>query len=225
MGLHFWGEKKKTLSKPGIHLKTDFLIEKHKVSALFWARLSKSLYLYELNTKAYAILQHKGEVGKNVRPSGRDWMESTMASGMPISWIPMSDGWKSISGTAKRSLASLRICSPVLYFPLKTISSLGWWTEREMDQDTLLCNHNPNVFSHLAEAFFDGAEIWKDIIPHHGVFLPLQSDNRRALATQLTSYLIISLSFFLKEDLSKFWAFDWLQSEIKFLKTSSIVLY
>lgn len=120
-------------------------------------------------------------------------MESTMASGMPISWIPMSDGWKSISGTAKRSLASLRICSPVLYFPLKTISSLGWWTERQEDQGTALCNHNPNVFSHLAEAFFDGAEVWKDIIPHHVVFLPLQPDNRQALATLFTSFISLSV--------------------------------
>lgn len=123
---------------------------------------------------------------KNVRPFGRDWMESTIASGMPISWMPMSDGWKSISGTAKRSLASLRICSPVLYFPLKTISSLGWWKERGGPGRTLLCHHNSNVSSHLAEAFFDSAEVWKDIIPHHGVFLPLQPDNRQTLATLLT---------------------------------------
>lgn len=152
MGLHFWGEKKKSLSNPGIHLKTDFLIEKHKVSALFWAWLSKSLYLYELNTKA--ILQHKGEVGKNVRPSGRDWIESTMASGMPISWIPMSDGWKSISGTAKRSLASLRICSPVLYFPLKTISSLGWWTERDGPGHAAVQPQSKCVFSPCRSLFW-----------------------------------------------------------------------
>ena len=53
-----------------------------------------------------------------------------MASGMPISWMPMSAGWKSISGTAKRSFANRKICSPVLYFPLKTISSRGLRTER-----------------------------------------------------------------------------------------------
>lgn len=135
------------------------------------------------------IFDSKGETRKNVRPSGRDWMESTMASGMPISWMPMSDGWKSISGTAKRSLASLRICSPVLYFPLKTISSLGWWTEKRRPGHASLCNHNSIVFSHLAEAFFDGAEVWKDIIPHHTVFLPLQPDNRQALATLLTCFI------------------------------------
>lgn len=115
-------------------------------------------------------------------------MESTMASGIPISWMPMSDGWKSISGTAKRSLASLRICSPVLYFPLKTISSLGWWTERGVVRAAHRhrSDHSSNVFSHFAEALFDGAEVWKNIILHHSVFLSLQPDNRTGF-----SYIVL----------------------------------
>lgn len=38
------------------------------------------------------------------------------------------------------------------------------------------------MFPHLAEAFFDGAEVGKDVVPHHSVFLPLQPDIRQALA-------------------------------------------
>lgn len=46
---------------------------------------------------------------------------------------------------------------------------------------SVLATHNDKywrMFSHLAETFFDGAEIWKNIIPHHRVFLPFHPDNR-----------------------------------------------
>ncbi len=51
--------------------------------------------------------------------------------------------------------------------------SLRWLNRHYIDKYTKIL-----WFSHLAEAFFDGAEIWKNIIPHHSVFLPLHPDNR-----------------------------------------------
>lgn len=45
---------------------------------------------------------------------------------------------------------------------------------RQTKTQVSLCDHNSKVFSHLTEALFDGTEIWKNIIPHHSVFLPLQ---------------------------------------------------
>ncbi len=60
--------------------------------------------------------------------------------------------------------------------------------------------HNPGMsslickcwkmVSHLAEAFFDGAEVWKNVIPHHRVFLALHPDHRahRTTISQRTTY-------------------------------------
>lgn len=160
------------------------------------------------------IPQHKGEMRENVGPSGRDWIESTMASGMPISWMPMSDGWKSISGTAKRSLASLRICSPVLYFPLKTISSLGWWTERERrTQRRVVVQPQFKCVVSPCRSLFWCRWSLEEHNPSSQCFPPPSTWQKTSFSNTLDLfYLIISLSFFLKEDLSKFWTFDLVQS-------------
>ena len=43
------------------------------------------------------------------------------------------------------------------------------------------------ISSHLAEAFFDGAEIWKNIILHHNVVLPLHPEKQeRIINTDFT---------------------------------------
>lgn len=34
------------------------------------------------------------------------------------------------------------------------------------------------MLSDLAEAFFDGAEVWQNVILHHSVFLALHPDGR-----------------------------------------------
>lgn len=82
---------------------------------------------------------------------------------------------------------------------LSTEDHLLWWLVGT-EEDTNLYNmvtpedeQTLQTLAHLAEALFNGAEIWENVIPHHGVLLPLEPEDKEASLKQHPDVLTRSL--------------------------------